>query len=548
MTFAAPTGRRAAGIVLVAAATIAAVMSTGAQPASATDPSPAWTWVTGDSRVPPPGFAQPMNALSTGTVGTWAGPDYLTPRGLSPSSFDVAADGSTVAVGGDVSGPDQIADPWSVDPTRGLVVVRRENGVTTARVIATDWAVGPVLSSDGSTAWWASRGVVYGFADGVTRVVSASVFAPRSGETMTALAVSPDGTKGAALYWSTAGARMLAAGFVSGRTGSYLELALPAAEGPYSPDCFTWSDDGHLLARPTGQPTNLSSFALSDSGGTLLGAIGDPAGWYRPRLIAGIWHVWGKKPTQYGTTWSYRSLPDPLVANADPIATWSPQFYTELSGPPAISSVVPPSMGEVADVRASGAGRLTLSASNILYGRRALTIAYGQYLAPLPGQSLATSGQKVAGALEYSTDGTTWRVLRWNSLPVRTPWPGTTTAANGYATVTRSVWLRYHYRGDALVAPLVSPVRRLTVTPLVTVKAAVSRSGRSRLLYGNVTRVGGTALLYRYSRGRYVVIARTSISSSGRWTFGWRVLPHGSYKVASVADRDWCSGRRVFRL
>ncbi len=532
--------RTARLLALLSASALAIGLGPTIAPATGADaPVPVYSFLQLTARIG-------ANAIMTpGPTTPWPAV-YLTPEGVSPTTYDVSADGSSLALAGTARGADATAS-LVVGPTQGLVLVRRADGVTTSRVIATHWSLNPVLSADGATLWWTYRGAAYRWTAGATTLLSATLFPPRAGETMTAFAVSPDGQKGAALYWSATGARLFAADFRKGRTVPYIEQRYPASLGPLAPDCFAWLDDATVMFRPTATPNQIRYAPLDSLGDNSSTIVHDTAGWYFPRLVGSHWWVWDHSTTPYGSVWRYRAVATPLTGGTIPAQSATTQLNANDSQHPVMSLTTPPGLGETADVRAWGTGRLTLSTSAIVYGGRALDIAYGQYLAPLPGESLAASGAKVAGMLQISYDGTTWRNLRWNNLQV-VPWPGTTTAANGYVTVTRSVWVRYQYRGDPLVLPMTSPVRRLTVTPLVRVTVTPSRSGRSRLVAGTVTRIGGRALLYRYISGRYVVIAQTTISSTGRYSFGWRVLPRGAYKVASVADVSWNSGRVFFRI
>ncbi len=187
---------------------------------------------------------------------------------------------------------------------------------------------------------------------------------------------------------------------------------------------------------------------------------------------------------------------------------------------------------------------LGLSASVVAYGRK---VAYSvhNYYGGVPGTSYAwnRAAEVDRGYLQRSIDGVHWSTATATS-GARPIVIGSSYYNAYYAkALTRNTWFRWYYPGDAFTARGTSSTRVVKVVPVVSARVAVN--GRSRIVYGGASRIGGAVVLYRKVGSRMVKVGVAAISSKGLYTFGKRLLPRGTYRVVTVADRYWASGYKV---
>ena len=521
-------------LVGLAVGALALGLSPNLGSASAADPPPAVSFVdygaTGST------YWQLKSAAPDGSA-----PQLLTPAGYMTYRYDVSQDGNTMILGvarGAVSAV-------GADRTYGLVLVRRVAGVTTSRMLTNFWDTNPVLSPDGATAWWISGGKVWKYTAGVTTLVTASLFAPRYGETIAGFAVSPDGTHGAVAYredgvvLTSTYSRLFAADFVAGTSTDYLDWSANLKLG-WAP--LVWANATSLIYGYWDGVTWLNgAAALSSSGGTgLAPPPADLTGMYDIRLYGTDWWAW----LNTTTTTDYATSPD-LAGLAT--ATFNPRIdgvdsewhYTSAVTPPALTSAVN---------RATTHPYLYLSVASTLYGKKAVYDSWAEYLTALPGETFANDATWTArGTLQYSINGTTWRALTTTTWAHPVPWPGSTYKAAGYTQVlTRNTWYRWIYPGDYLTTPSTSRTVLVKVVPIV--KAKVTVSGTKRIVSGSATRIGGSAVLYKVVGTKLIKVATTTLTSKGLYNFGRRSLAHGTYRVTTVADRYWAAGSVRFGI
>jgi hypothetical protein len=98
----------------------------------------------------------------------------------------------------------------------------------------------------------------------------------------------------------------------------------------------------------------------------------------------------------------------------------------------------------------------------------------------------------------------------------------------------------------------VSSVRVVTVVPTVGVK--VAHSGRKVRVSGTITAWPGAMGLYVLRAGHWRTVASVTISKSaktiGTYTFGYRSLAKGTYKVANrgTTGVGYASGAKTFKI
>jgi hypothetical protein len=149
------------------------------------------------------------------------------------------------------------------------------------------------------------------------------------------------------------------------------------------------------------------------------------------------------------------------------------------------------------------------------------------------------------GVLSVSTNGgATYRALSTTS-GAKLEASGAEFFFNGATTaITRNSLLRWCFRGDIFVQARCSTPKKVIVRP--TIAAAVERRASQERVYGKAARVGGTATLQWVIGYGNITIASAPISSTGRFSFGFRDLRAGKYRVITTADASWGQGTTVF--
>ena len=120
--------------------------------------------------------------------------------------------------------------------------------------------------------------------------------------------------------------------------------------------------------------------------------------------------------------------------------------------------------------------------------------------------------------------------------------------ANGSTTaLTRNTWLKWCFDGDLFVQAGCSTVKKITVQP--TVSALVETKSGQKRVYGKAARVGGSAVLQRRTgTSTYTTVATASLSATGAYSFGFRSLATGSYRVVVKSDANWGTGTKALSI
>lgn len=500
----------------------------------------------------------PQPAVLTGPPSGY-GAVPLTPAGLAAQTDAVSQDGNTLVVGG--RGVGTTTDP--LDQTQGLVLQTRDpvTSTVTARVLTTRFEGNPVLSADGGTVWWVTGGKLWKHTSGLTSLVTAGAFTPRAGEVVSALAVSPDGTKGAVMFTKAArwfhgypyvDARILAASFATGTSGPYFTATYANSYDEAVAKPFVWADDSTLLfgmVEPDWYNAGYSNLLVEEMKGTLAPGGGSAptftglVGYVDARPLGGAWWMfwmgdpWWPGDMRYGTT------SDPTVEPATLIdgAGSGSRFMPSTAQPAAL-----PSAAAIAD-RARARPVLLLSATRATYGSRVVYLSYNHYLTAVPGQTLADALYVDRGDLQLSHDGRAWTHVTTTTHSSPVPWP-TSQRASGTGwtpALGRNTWFRWVYPGDWFTAPGTSAVTKVTVAPAVSLTLRPSGAGTS--VSGRATRVGGRATVYRLLNSRLYAGASRTLSSTGTFSFGTLSLVRGgSYRVITAPDASWGAGWRLF--
>lgn len=467
----------------------------------------------------------------------------LTPDGYRGYAMAVSEDGSAYVVG--LARPDIVGSTY--DRSYGLVLVRRTADTTTTRILTNQWD-DVAISADGSTVWWMSGGVLWKDADGASTLVDDSTFAPASGFDVVELEVSPDGTKAAVSYESSSGTGMkvLAADMAYGRSAPYISFA--TSYGLAYGQIF-WADSSTLLFATSngvsstfyeGVPSADGASGVTLAPSALRAAL---APVYDVTRLGSDWWGW----RDVGSTTEYAVVPD-LESFAT--ATWT----ARIDGPTSFwyqpSTAAPPTLTTPVN-RPATHPYLYLSASTATYGKKLVYSSWAEYLVPLPGQTLAADGSQVErGMLQKSTNGgSTWTDVGWTTWAHPVPWPPDTRYyGNGYTpTLTRTTWFRWKYPGDLLTLSSTSTVRKVVVVPSITVSKLRSASGTTKV-YGKVAPGGGSIQLWRWTGSSWVRLATVSVSSTGSYSFGYRSLRRGSYKVVVPARTYLGSATKKFSI
>jgi hypothetical protein len=194
-----------------------------------------------------------------------------------------------------------------------------------------------------------------------------------------------------------------------------------------------------------------------------------------------------------------------------------------------------------------------MSSRSVTTGRRAAYLAFASYLKALPSQPATDAYATFRGRLEWTTNpfvsspvwnnATTGGGPRytWGAAYPKPTFNGTTHA------LARNTWFRWVKDSDQFTTKDVTDgTIKITVLPTITVAKATS-SGRVRVS-GTVARTGGTAVLQRNSGGSWSTITQVKITSDGKYSFGYRFLSGGSYRVVSLATQSWGSNTKGFSI
>jgi len=481
--------------------------------------------------------------------GSFAAGTALTPNSYA-YSYDVSDDGDTLVV----AGQSRALTVPDLNTTYGMLLVERNGLTTTTTSIATVFDSNPVLSPDGAFVYWMDSGKIwkYDVAAKTTATVASARFAPQAGEGVGRLAISPLGTAAAVIYTKSSGGALVSSRIQIGRLDgigtewSYTATVASGASYPVGSSlAFTTNTQVAFNVWRSGAPTG--TWAVSPIGGTPtvdkapgIGAVydlgTDGADWYGFQDVDGIGTQASKSATPFATgTWQ-----------DFPLGTGTTRYTPAAATPPVAAG------GDVKDVvnRAKPTSYLFFAKSAVPTGTKVMYASLAAYLTDSTGTRGAdVKAQSRFGQLRTSTDGgVSWTGSSTTGAGAKLlTWPTGAPFGNGYtAGLTRNTWFQWCFAGDVFTSNDCSITKKITVNPKVT--TGVQRSSGLERVYGKALRVGGTAVLSRFVSGKWVVITTAPVSSTGTFSFGFRQLPAGSYKVATKADASWGVGLKQFSL
>lgn len=473
----------------------------------------------------------------------------LTPNSYA-YSYDVSDDGDTLVV----AGQSRALTVPRENTTYGMLLVERSGLTTTTTSIATVFDSNPVLSPDGAFVYWMDSGKIwkYDVAAKTTATVASARFAPQAEEGVGRLAISPQGTAAAVVYTRVSKSGDLVSsriqiGRLDGVGTEWSYTATVASDAAYpvgSSLAFTTNTKVAFNVWRGNDP--YKTWVVSPVGGTPtveknpgidavydLGT--DGANWYSFQDLAG------------GGTQASKSA-DPFTPGTwqdFPLGVGTTRYIPAAATPPVAAADVT----AVAN-RAKATSYLFFTRSAVPTGTRVMYASLAAYLTDSTGtRGVDEKAQSRYGLLQSSTNGgAEWtgstRTTAGNEYLM---WPTGVKFGNGYtAGLTRNTWFQWCFEGDAFVTRDCSVTKKITVNPKVT--TGVQRSSGLERVYGKALRVGGTAVLSRFVSGKWVVITTAPVSSTGTFSFGFRQLPSGSYKVATKADASWGVGLKQFSL
>jgi hypothetical protein len=366
------------------------------------------------------------------------------------------------------------------------------------------------------------------------------------------------------VYQSSGSSRIFAADFSytagTAATKAWFADATTSDTTQHAIDPLTWLDDSTLLygfydTSTTPATTTSWTAAVQTGGGGAEAEQAAVEGRYAVRYNgASNWWTWKDLYTDTTLTGSsYAEVSDPLASVDElldetfPLGTVTSNYVPTDSKPP---------VAPWANNRATANAQLFMSSTSVLYNKRAAYLAFASYLKPLPGQASSAAYANFQGELQYTYNPFV-SSPKWNKVPTSGS-GGLFTWGSAYPTPTfngttpylkRNTWFRWLKPGDPLLkADMTNGTVKVTVKPLITVTKSALTSSGTRKVSGTVTRVGGTAVLQRYSSGTWSTVAQATITSDGKYSFGYRSLRSGTYRVSSLATQSWGSNTKTFAI
>ncbi len=541
--------RRRAAAVIAATGLTAALLPLAAGSAQADPTGPSFGYVTATD-----GYPQ-HDASSDRLWATMPG-DFGTTKLLTPDSYvyryDVSDDGNTLVV----SGQSRRLSLPALNVTYGLLVTVRDP-VTSAvytRSLATYFDTNPDVTPNGALVFWMEDGVIYRYevATQFTSAVSTR-FAPAAGEYVARMAISPDGTKAAVLYRTDksgepVAARIKAAALAAGPTPFQDSGTFTGQSGlPWS-NVLEWTPDSSeiLYSRlnESGPAPHVRAYRVAP-GGTPT-ELPDLAGSYDLSWHDGSWYQF-RDPIGGGSEVGSSAGLD--VAPLD----WTAFPYGSLSVRYRPASVVPPVVTRPVN-RAVSTASLYVGQSDVSTGAAVVYATLATYLTDSTGRRAynTDAAQVRYGTLLASRDGKTFtKYLATSAGDTLLKWPNGQLFGNGRLSASetqQNLWLRWCFGGDIFVSGDCSSTKKITVHPKLGVAGKYDASGRI-WIHGSVSRRGGSVVLWRQSGTSWRPIASTPINNKYKtFSFGYRSLGSGVYRVTTKADVSFGSGESRFRI
>lgn len=542
--------RRRTAAVIAASALTAALLPLTAGAAQADPSGPSFSYVYVPSGVAPSNQTDRLFATTPGNPGT--GGSTLSPISFV-DDYDVSEDGNVLLV----AGQSRNLRTHPLDTTYGLTLTVRNGSDITTKTLTNSFEGAPVLTRDGSLVFWYDGGILWKYVVATGETAASARFpaavTATTEERLVRFAVSADGTKIAALFekYDSQGrevsSRVRAATF-SGTEAGYSEaVAFTASSVSPIADTLTWSIDGSSFFYSREKP-DLSIETVQATLTTPKGGATVVTGWndvFDVTVHLGTYYLF--RYEQDGTGEYTLSQVGSTTSTARPtdwtfLGPGASAYHLQAStvAPPALTT---PTNQAVPSVKLATSASVVKTNGLLRYG------TWARYLNDVTGQVGAGAGlQTRYGRLLKSTDGgktftklaTTTGSGKLSSLPGGNVANGSTTA------LTRNTWLKWCFDGDLFVKAGCSTVKKITVTPVVT--AAVQKKGTQKRVYGKAARVGGAASLQRLSGGVYKPVATATLSSTGAYSFGFRSLPTGKYRVVVKPDASWGTGLKSLSL
>jgi hypothetical protein len=538
--------RRAAAVAAVTGLTAALLpLTAGAVQADPTGPSFGYVTATG---------GYPAHDASSDRLRATTPGDFGTTTLLTPDSYvyryDVSDDGNTLVT----TGQSRKLGLPSLNVTYGLLVTVRDP-VTSAvytRSLATYFDTNPDVTPDGTLVFWMEDGVIYRYevASQFTTAMS-SRFAPHDGEYVARMAISPDGTKAAVLYRTDkngepVATRLKVATFASGPAPFEDQGTFSGLSGlPWS-NVLEWTADSSEVVFSRLNESGPAPYdrAYRVAPGGTPSELPELAGSYDLSRHDGSWYRFrdGGSGTDVG------SSVDLDVAPAD----WTPFPYGALSVRYRASSVVPPVVTRPVN-RAASTAALYLGQSDVSTGASVVYATLATYLTDSTGKRAYNSdaAQVRYGTLLASRDGKTFtKYVSTSAGDTLLKWPNGQLFGNGRISkpdTQQNLWLRWCFGGDLFVSGDCSSTKKITVHPTMYVSGSRDAAGRVRVT-GSVARKGGTVVLWKWNGTSWRALATASVNTYKRFTFAYRPMPAGVYRVTTKADLAWGQGEYRFRV
>jgi hypothetical protein len=534
--------------VVIASALTAALIPLGAAPADADPTGPAFGYLTttGKTYIEHDASSDRLWATEPG--------DFATKTLLAPENYvyayDVSEDGNTLVLAGQSR---RLSLP-AVNVTRGILLTVRDpvSSAVVTRSLSTYVDSNPDITPDGRLVFWIDGPVLYRY-DVQTQITTAvtSRFAPLTGEYVERLAVSPDGTKAAVVFRTDykgqrQASRLVAATLAPGGD-VFEESDDPNGYVPFvRPDVLAWTPDSAellftrvdiwqgtgirtyrttLAGTPVAVPSLYEAFDLS--------VVADS--WYRFRLPA-------YDGVEVGSSVSADTAPSDWTTF--PTGPAAKRFLASAARPPVVTRPVN---------RAPSTARLYVGHADVYTGEAVVYASLATYLTDPAGvHPYATDAAQVRyGTLLASRDGKTFSKLATTgagSSLLR--WPTGEMFGNGRISAPQTqqnIWLRWCFGGDIFASGGCSSVKKITVHPRMSLSGSRDAAGRIKLL-GSAKRTRGTVILWRWSGTAWRALSSTPITSSRTFTFAYRSMPAGIYRVTTKVDVSYGQGELVFRV
>lgn len=539
--------RRRAAAVIAATGLTAALLPLAASSAQADPTGPSFGYITATD-----GF--PAHDATSDRLRATAPGDFGTTTLLTPDSYvyryDVSDDGNTLVT----TGQSRKLGLPQLNVTYGLLVTVRDPVTSTVhtRSLATYFDTNPDVTPDGALVFWMEDGVIYRYevATQFTTAMS-SRFKPYDGEYVAKMAISPDGTKAAVLYrvdrnGEPVSARLKAATLAPGGEPVKDDGTISGLSGlPWS-NVLTWTPDSSqvLFSRlnESGFAPHLRVYRAALGGVPV--EVPELADSYDLSLHDGSWYRF----RDGGSGSDVGSSTDLEVAPVD----WTTFPYGTLSVRYRPSSVVPPVVTRPVN-RAPSTAAVYLGQSDVGTGAAVVYATLATYLTDSTGKRAynTDAAQVRYGTLLASRDGKTFtKYLATSAGDTLLRWPNGQQFGNGRISSTdtqQNLWLRWCFGGDLFVSGDCSSTKKITVHPTMYVSGSRDSSGRVRIT-GSARRTGGTVVLWKWNGTSWRALATTPLNTYKRFTFGYRPMPAGLYRVTTKADLAWGQGEYRFKV